>query len=86
MPEELDVRTRRIQQLEIEDAALAKESDPASLERREALHAELAAVPADVAAAARRLADQLGADRVEAGPAVPAPLGRALTGALAASG
>jgi uncharacterized protein YcaQ len=45
-----------------------------------------AAALADVAVAARRLADQLGADRVEAGPAVPAPLGRGLTAALAAGG
>jgi ATP-dependent Clp protease ATP-binding subunit ClpB len=42
MPTELDAVERRIVQLEIEDAALAKESDPASAERREAVAAELA--------------------------------------------
>ncbi|HEY4331937.1 MAG TPA: Clp protease N-terminal domain-containing protein, partial [Ilumatobacteraceae bacterium] len=37
MPHELDVLTRRAQGLEIEDAALAKETDAASAERRAAL-------------------------------------------------
>ena len=34
MPTEIDVITRRIRQLEIERVALAKETDPASIERR----------------------------------------------------
>ncbi len=42
MPTELDVVHRRIRQLEIEQVALAKETDPASLERLERLKAELA--------------------------------------------
>ena len=41
MPHELDVLIRRAQGLEIEDAALAKESDAASVERRAALDEEL---------------------------------------------
>ncbi|HHW61874.1 MAG TPA: ATP-dependent chaperone ClpB [Syntrophomonadaceae bacterium] len=42
MPTELDEITRRIMQLEIEAAALAKESDPASQERHENILKELA--------------------------------------------
>jgi len=42
MPTEIDVITRRIRQLEIEQVALAKEKDPASVERREGIEAELA--------------------------------------------
>jgi ATP-dependent Clp protease ATP-binding subunit ClpB len=42
MPQELDAITRRVMQLEIEEAALTKESDPASKERLEALRKELA--------------------------------------------
>jgi ATP-dependent Clp protease ATP-binding subunit ClpB len=42
MPTEIDVVERRIRQLDIERVALAKETDPASLERLEALDAELA--------------------------------------------
>ncbi len=41
-PQELDILHRRIVQLEIEDAALAKESDAASAERLHALREELA--------------------------------------------
>jgi ATP-dependent Clp protease ATP-binding subunit ClpB len=41
MPTELDQVTRRVMQLEIEEAALAKESDPASRERLAALREEL---------------------------------------------
>src|SRR6266576_3104847 len=41
MPFEIDVVERRIRQIEIERAALAKESDEASRARREALDAEL---------------------------------------------
>jgi ATP-dependent Clp protease ATP-binding subunit ClpB len=42
MPQELDAITRRVMQLEIEEAALEQESDPASRERLEALRRELA--------------------------------------------
>ena len=43
MPTEIDIVERRILQLEIEQVALEKESDTASLERLDALHDELAA-------------------------------------------
>jgi ATP-dependent Clp protease ATP-binding subunit ClpB len=46
MPAELDELTRRVMRLEIEEAALAKEDDPASQARLEALRAELADVRA----------------------------------------
>ncbi|HTX32400.1 MAG TPA: ATP-dependent chaperone ClpB [Solirubrobacteraceae bacterium] len=42
MPQELDEITRRVMQLEIEEAALKKETDPGSQERLEALRRELA--------------------------------------------
>ncbi|MEA2216272.1 MAG: ATP-dependent Clp protease ATP-binding subunit ClpB, partial [Solirubrobacteraceae bacterium] len=42
MPQELDAITRRVMQLEIEEAALKQESDKASKERLEALRRELA--------------------------------------------
>ena len=42
MPAELDEVTRRVMQLEIEEAALKKERDKASQERLEALKKELA--------------------------------------------
>jgi ATP-dependent Clp protease ATP-binding subunit ClpB len=42
MPQELDAITRRVMQLEIEEAALEKEDDPASKARLEALRKELA--------------------------------------------
>ncbi|HEV2752930.1 MAG TPA: AAA family ATPase, partial [Solirubrobacteraceae bacterium] len=42
MPQELDEVTRRVMQLEIEEAALAKESDAASQQRLEDLRRELA--------------------------------------------
>src|SRR5207253_6592091 len=42
MPQELDEITRRVMQLEIEEAALTKEKDTASKERLEALRRELA--------------------------------------------
>jgi ATP-dependent Clp protease ATP-binding subunit ClpB len=42
MPAELDAITRRVMQLEIEEAALTNESDPASKERLEVLRKELA--------------------------------------------
>ena len=42
MPAELDEVTRRVMQLEIEEAALKKESDPASKQRLGAIRKELA--------------------------------------------
>ena len=42
MPTEIDEVERRMKQLEIERQALKKETDPASVERREAIEAELA--------------------------------------------
>jgi ATP-dependent Clp protease ATP-binding subunit ClpB len=42
MPQELDQITRRVVRLEIEEAALTKETDPAGQERLEALRTELA--------------------------------------------
>jgi ATP-dependent Clp protease ATP-binding subunit ClpB len=47
MPQELDQITRRVMQLEIEEAALQKESDPASQERLEAIRKELADLRAE---------------------------------------
>ena len=46
MPAELDEATRRVMQLEIEEAALKKEKDKASRERLEALRKELADIKA----------------------------------------
>ena len=56
MPAELDELTRRVMRLEIEEAALAKEKDPASQERLEELRRELA----DLRAAGRRHARPVG--------------------------
>ncbi len=42
MPTEIDVVSRRIRQLEIERVALAKETDQSSVERRDAIDAEIA--------------------------------------------
>ena len=47
MPQELDEVTRRVMRLEIEEAALKKESDKASKERLEALRKELADLKAE---------------------------------------
>ncbi|WP_326812715.1 ATP-dependent chaperone ClpB [Streptomyces scopuliridis] len=47
MPAELDELTRRVTRLEIEEAALAKETDPASVTRLEELRRELADVRAE---------------------------------------
>ncbi|GAA2086804.1 ATP-dependent chaperone ClpB [Actinomadura alba] len=47
MPAELDELTRRVRRLEIEEAALAKESDEASRRRLEELRAELADLRAE---------------------------------------
>ena len=49
MPAELDEVTRRVMQLEIEEAALKKEKDKASKERLETLRKELADIKADTA-------------------------------------
>ena len=54
MPHELDVLQRRAQQLEIEDAALARETDAASEERRAALASELEGVRAELAVLTER--------------------------------
>jgi ATP-dependent Clp protease ATP-binding subunit ClpB len=50
MPTEIDIVERRIRQLEIERVALAKESDPVSAERLQALEAELANLNEQIAA------------------------------------
>jgi ATP-dependent Clp protease ATP-binding subunit ClpB len=50
MPAELDAVTRRVMQLEIEEAALSKEKDQASKQRLEDLRKELQDVKADAAA------------------------------------
>ncbi|MCW2939339.1 MAG: ATP-dependent chaperone ClpB [Actinomycetia bacterium] len=50
MPAELDELTRRVMRLEIEDAALAKEDDPASQSRLADLRKELADVRAEAGA------------------------------------
>jgi ATP-dependent Clp protease ATP-binding subunit ClpB len=47
MPAELDELTRRVMRLEIEEAALAKESDPASVARLDQLRKELADLRAE---------------------------------------
>ena len=59
MPAELDELTRRVMRLEIEETALAKESDPASLDRLETLRRELA----DLRARADSLRAQWEAER-----------------------
>ncbi|MFI6629942.1 ATP-dependent chaperone ClpB [Nonomuraea fuscirosea] len=47
MPAELDALTRRVMRLEIEEAALSKENDPASQQRLDELRKELAATRAE---------------------------------------
>src|ERR1700721_1624752 len=59
MPQELDAITRRVMQLEIEEAALKKEKDKASQERLEALRKELA----DLRAQADAMTAQWDAER-----------------------
>jgi ATP-dependent Clp protease ATP-binding subunit ClpB len=59
MPQELDEITRRVMQLEIEEAALAQESDAASEQRLEALRRELA----DLRAQADSMSAQWEAER-----------------------
>ncbi|NMB35679.1 MAG: ATP-dependent chaperone ClpB [Firmicutes bacterium] len=48
MPAELDEITRRVLQLEIEEAALSKEKDPASRQRLEKIQSEMANAKSDV--------------------------------------
>ena len=59
MPQELDQITRRVMRLEIEEAALSKESDDASRQRLQALRAELA----DLRAQANAMRAQWEAER-----------------------
>ena len=47
MPAELDELTRRVMRLEVEEAALAKEDDPASKARLEELRRELSDLRAE---------------------------------------
>jgi ATP-dependent Clp protease ATP-binding subunit ClpB len=54
VPHELDVLKRRAQQLEIEDAALARETDQPSQDRRAVLASELEGVRAELAALTER--------------------------------
>jgi ATP-dependent Clp protease ATP-binding subunit ClpB len=58
MPSELEDSTRRIMQLEIEEAALKKEKDKASKERLEALRKELADLKAEADAMRARWEDE----------------------------
>jgi ATP-dependent Clp protease ATP-binding subunit ClpB len=59
MPQELDAITRRVMQLEIEEAALSKETDAASRERLDSLRKELA----DLRSQADAMAAQWEAER-----------------------
>ena len=61
MPTEIDEVKRRIQQLEIERAAMKKETDEASKARLEALEDELAKLSEELQRAARPLAEREGA-------------------------
>ena len=63
MPQELDEVTRRVMQLEIEEAALKKEKDKASKERLEELRKELADLKAKADAHARAVGGREGGDR-----------------------
>jgi ATP-dependent Clp protease ATP-binding subunit ClpB len=67
MPAELDEITRRVMRLEIEEAALAKEKDPASKQRLDELRRELADLRADAdAMRARWEAERQAIHRVQA--------------------
>jgi ATP-dependent Clp protease ATP-binding subunit ClpB len=61
LPAELDEITRKQMRLKIEEAALRKETDPASKERLEALRRELADVDADLTAMRARWEAEKGA-------------------------
>ena len=58
MPAELDEITRRVTRLEIEEAALGKEKDPASKARLEELRKELADLRAEADAQARAVGSE----------------------------
>ena len=62
MPQELDEITRRVMQLEIEEAALKKEKDEASQERLEALRKELADLRAQADAMTRPVGGRAAGD------------------------
>src|SRR5262249_48775156 len=67
MPAELDELTRRVMRLEIEEAALAKEDDPASVARLADLRKELADLRAETdALRAQWEAERHGLRRVQA--------------------
>ena len=80
MPAELDELTRRVTRLEIEEAALAKETDPASATRLEELRRELADLRAEAdAKRAQWEAERQAIRRVQelrAGARAGAPRGR----------
>ena len=63
MPFEIDVVERRIRQLEIERAALQKESDAASKARLDAIEAELRVTRRGARRDGRALAEREGSDR-----------------------
>ena len=69
MPQELDEITRRVMQLEIEEAALSKEKDEASQERLEALRRELADLRAQADAMTRPVGGRAPGDPQAAGAA-----------------
>ena len=69
MPQELDAITRRVMQLEIEEAALKKEKDEASQERLEALRRELADLRAQADAMTRAVGGRAPGDPQAPGPA-----------------
>ena len=69
MPAELDEITRRVTRLEIEDAALAKETDPASKSRLEELRKELADLRAEADAMPRAMGCRTAGDPAGTGTA-----------------
>ena len=69
MPIEIDVVERRIRQLEIEKAALAKETDDASKQRLAALEAELAELAEERDGDGRAVAAREGRDRARSASA-----------------
>ena len=77
MPQELDEITRRVMQLEIEEAALSKENDAASKERLEALRRELADLRAQADAMTRPVGGRAPGDPQAAGAARGDRAGRA---------
>ena len=69
MPQELDELTRRVLQLEIQEAALSKEKDDASKQRLEALRKELADLRAEADAHASAVGGRAPGDPQAAGAA-----------------